>query len=319
MDPASADFTDRFTSLFDTTLRSIENRIDTFHELFDPRSAPVDRPPARPGSATPPPDFLSWLGTWIGVTLSSHWPEAVRRAMLQAAVCLFTLRGTRTALTQLLLTFLGFRGRRCDHGCRVTRCTPKPLNCAPGPQPCTPADPPLILEHFKLRRWMFVGAGRLGDDAVLWGQRIVNRSQLSGTTRSGNARLGPLDCPPDREPATRLYSVPDPQRDPFFDSAYKFTVFVPARVKSREWQRRGLEQLLALEAPAFTQWDINYVEPRFRVGVQASIGLDSVIARVPAGMRLNDNRLGQGTVLPPHPGRRARIGINSRVGETVRL
>ncbi len=96
-------------------------------------------------------------------------------------------------------------------------------------------------------------------------------------------------------------------------------------MKAREWQRRGLEQILALEAPAHTQWNIEYVEPRFRVGVQALIGLDSVIARVPDGIRLPDGDrvkgtpLGQGSVLPPHPGRRARVGIGTRVGETARL
>jgi phage tail-like protein len=319
MDPASSDFTDRFTSLFDTTIRSIENRVDTFYELFDPRTAPAERSPPPPGSATSGPDFLSWLASWIGMPLSRLWPEALRRAMLKAAACYFTQRGTRTGLTQLLLTFLGFRGRGCEPSCAATRCAPRPLNCAPKTAPCKPVDPPLILEHFRLRRWMFLGAGRLGDDAMLWGKRIVNRSQLGGASGVGNARLGPLSCPADRQPATRLYSVPDPARDPFFVYAHKFTVFVPARVKSREWQRRGLEQLLASEAPAHTQWDIEYVEPRFRVGVQALIGFDSVIARVPRGIRLNDNRLGQGTVLPPQPGRRARIGLDARVGETVRL
>ena len=315
MDPGSADFTDRFTALFDTTLRSIENRIDTLYELFDPRTAPAERL----GGPATLPDFLSWLASWIGAPLARQWPEAIRRAMLKAAACLFTVRGTPNGLRQMLLTFLGFRGRQCEHACPVTRCTPKPLNCAQPPAPCPPVDPPLILEHFRLRRWLFVGAGRLGSDAVLWGKRIVNRSELSGSTRTGNARLGPIVCPPDRQPATRLYSVPDPLRDPFFEYAYTFTVFVPARVKTREWQRRGLEQLLALESPAHTQWNINYVEPRFRVGVQALIGLDSVIARIPAGIRLNDNQLGRGTVLPPHPGRPPRIGMGTRVGETARL
>jgi len=315
MDPGSADFTDRFTALFDTTLRSIENRIDTLYELFDPRTAPTERL----GGDASLPDFLTWLASWIGVPLARQWPESIRRSMLKAAACLFTRRGTRGGLRELLLTFLGFRGRQCDQACPVTRCTPKPLNCAPAPAPCPAPEPPLILEHFRLRRWLFVGAGRLGNDAVLWGKRIVNRSELSGATQTGNARLGPLVCPPDRQPATRLYSVPDPARDPFFAYAHKFTVFVPARVKTREWQRRGLEQLLALEAPAHTQWSIEYVEPRFRVGMQALIGLDSVIARVPAGLRLNENQLGRGTVLPPHPGRPARIGMGTRVGETARL
>jgi phage tail-like protein len=312
MDPISADFTDRFTAIFDTTLRSIENRIDTLFELFDPATAPAERT----GKA---PDFLTWLAAWVGVSLSRQWPETTRRTMLKAAIQTYTRRGTRAGLWSLLLTFLGFDRRACDNGCPMSRCTPPPQNCAPETPPCLSPQPPLILEHFKLRRWLFVGAGRLGDDAMLWGRRIVNRSELSGATRTGNARLGPLDCPPDRQPATQLVSTSDPLRDPFLVYAHKFTVFVPARVKTRDWQRRGLERLLAEESPAHTMWDIEYVEPRFRVGVQALIGLDSVIARVPRGIRLNDNRLGQGTVLPPQAGRPALVGINARVGETTRL
>jgi phage tail-like protein len=312
MDPAGADFTDRFIALFDTTLRSIENRIDTLYELFDPATAPAERAGKRA-------DFLSWLATWIGVSLPRPWPEAVRRTMLTAATRTLTRRGTRAGLWSLLVSFLGFdRGASAD-SCVASRCAPRPRNCAPDPPPCAAPLPPLILEHFKLRRWLFVGAGRLGDESILWGRRIVNRSELSGATRTGNARLGPLDCPPDREPATQLVSTPDPLRDPFLVYAHKFTVFVPARVRSRDWQRRGLELLLAREAPAHTAWDIAYVEPRFRVGVQALIGLDSVIARVPHGIRLNDNRLGRGTVLPPQPGRAALVGITARVGETTRL
>jgi len=153
----------------------------------------------------------------------------------------------------------------------------------------------------------------LGDDSVLWAQRIVNRSQLDS-----NARVGPLTCPPDRRPATQLISTPDPLRDPFLYYANRFSVFVPARVKKRNWQRKGLEKLLAQESPAGALWQIEYVEPRFRVGVQAMIGLDAVIARVPSGIKLNDNALGRGTVLPPRRSSPLRTG-DARVGETTRL
>src|ERR1051326_2367617 len=307
MDPVSADFTDRFTALFDTTLRSIERRIDTFYELFDPATAPAASPRGNPAT-----DFLSWLASWIGVTLGAHWPEALRRAMLKAAPQLYTLRGTRYGLWRQLLVFLGL-DRNCDGACEVTRCKALPLNCAPPLPPCPNEPPPLILEHFKLRRWLFLGAGKLGDDSVLWGQRIVNRSQLDS-----NARLGPLSCPPDRRPATQVVSTPDPLRDPFLVYANRFSVFVPARVKQRSWQRKGLEKLLAQESPAEALWQIEYVEPRIRVGVQAMIGLDSVIARVPSGIKLNDNALGRGTVLPPRPSSPLRTG-DARVGETMRL
>ncbi|HEY4943564.1 MAG TPA: phage tail protein [Rhizomicrobium sp.] len=318
MDPIAADFTDRFTALFDTTLRSIESRIDTLSELFDPRSAPAERPVPDPGGA-PTIDFLSWLATWIGVTIDSHWPEATRRAMLRAATQLYTLRGTYVGVRQLLLTFLGFDRRSCDSACGSATCSPVPLNCRAEPKPCQWKMPPLILEHFRLRRWLFVGHGRLGEDAKLWGSRIVNRSRLSGNGFEGTARLGPLACPPDGRPATQLVSTPDPLRDPLLVDANIFSVFVPASVRQRNWQRRGLERLLAQEAPAFVKYQIEYVEPRFRVGVQAMVGLDSVIARIPDGMRLNDNQLGQGSVLPPRPRRPSAIGINARVGETMRL
>jgi phage tail-like protein len=320
MDPLGADFTDRFTAIFDTTLRSIETRVDTMHELFDPATAPAERPPRKSPQDAPTIDFLSWLAGWIGVTLDRQWPESTRRALLKRLTCSFGLRGTRLGLWQLLLTFLGFDRRFCEAACAQLRCVPRPLNCAAPPKPCASVPPPLILEHFRLRRWLFVGAGRLGDDATLWGKRIVNRSELSGSTgRTGNARVGPLECPPDRNPATQLISTPDPLRDPFLVYAHRFSVFVPARVRHSEWQRRGLERLLAQEAPAHTQWQIEYVEPRFRIGVQASIGLNSVIARVPAGLRLNDNALGRGTVLPPRPSRAPTVGISARVGGAMRL
>lgn len=309
MDPLAADFTDRFTALFDTTLRSIERRIDTMHELFDPSTAPAANP--RGDTVTPANDFLAWLASWIGVTLGPQWPEDVRRTMLRLAPKLYTLRGTRYGLWRQLLAFLGL-DRSCAGACVMTRCKPLARNCAPPPPDCAPHWPPLILEHFKLRRWLFLGAGRLGDDSVLWGQRIVNRSELNS-----NARVGPLACPPDGRPATQLVSTPDPLRDPFFVYANRFSVFVPARVKKRSWQRKGLERLLAQEAPAGALWQIEYVEPCFRVGVQAMIGLDSVIARVPSGIRLNDNKLGHGSVLPPRPGP-MRAG-DTRVGETTRL
>src|SRR5690606_24143343 len=112
-------------------------------------------------------DFLSWLGTWIGFALDRQWPEATRRALLKRATCLFSQRGTRQGLWQLLLTFLGFDARVCDSSCSQSRCIPRPDNCAPPRAPCPAAPPPLILEHFRLRRWLFVGAGRLGDDAML--------------------------------------------------------------------------------------------------------------------------------------------------------
>jgi phage tail-like protein len=294
-EPASADFTDRFSAIFDATLRSLERRLDGLAELFDPRSAPS-------GGAR---DFLGWLASWIGIALARDWPEARRRRYVREAARLYCLRGTPLGLWRQLLLLLGFDMQRCLAERPAQRCS-SVRNCAPEPQRTPAAAPPLILEHFKLRRWLHAGRGRLGQDSMLWGERIVGRARLSAAP-SGAAGVG----------AARLDSVPDPLRDPFHVHAHRFSVFVPARVRAQDGERRALEQLLVRETPAHTLHDVRYVEPRFRVGVQAMIGLDSVIARTPQDVLLGENALGQGSVLSAPPARRGgpklRVG-DSRVG-----
>jgi len=245
----SADFTDRFLSLFDTTMRSVENRIDNSARYFDPASTPATRIGGRI-------DFLSWLATWMGITFDRQWPEERRRRFLKQAGKIFPLRGTRAGLRSQLVIYLGM-------------------------EPCSP--PPLILEHFQLRRWLFLGLGRLHDQAVLWGRRVANRSQL-GTQQA-------------QVDETQLIHRQDPLRDPFHVYAHQFSIFVPARVGKDDRERKGLENLLKAESPAHTKWTIHYVEPRFRIGFQSMIGLDAVVGRYPSGIRLREAKLRNGTVL----------------------
>jgi hypothetical protein len=155
----------------------------------------------------------------------------------------------------------------------------------------------LVLEHFRLRRWLRLGQSRVGDEAVVWGRRIVNRSQLGEGAQVGG---------------TQLKTSQDPLRDPFHVYAHRYTVFVPAAAGATAQQRRILQRLLAFGTPAHTAGSIEYVEPRFRIGVQSSLGLDAVVARVPTGLVLNETPLG-GTVLTGEPGAR---GGPTRLGTT---
>jgi phage tail-like protein len=302
---SSADFTDRFLSLFDTTLRRIEHEVDHLARYFDPLSAPVERDP-KTGL-----DFLTWLGSWIGLSVERHWPEARRRWFVKNAGRLYDLRGTRLGLWRQLVLLLDLEPEQlcCPDDQPQTSSHPAPVNCTPVTQrPCAWQPPPLILEHYQLRRWLFVGAGRLGEQAVLWGRSIINRSQLDA-----NAQVG----------VTQVISTQDPQRDPFHAYAHKFSVFVPASYQRSEWGRKALENLLRTERPAHTQAQIVYVEPKFRIGVQSMVGFDTVIGRYPSGVTLGDTPLGSGSVLsaPPHAqgGPSLAVGRRSRIGATTVL
>ncbi|HEX3559753.1 MAG TPA: phage tail protein [Pyrinomonadaceae bacterium] len=304
-DPSGADFTDRFLSIFDSTLRGVERQIDEQARLFDPLSTPADTDPKTGG------DFLSWLASWIGLTLDRQWPVERRRQLVRDAARLYDLRGTRTGLWRQLVSFLGMEpeGLCCGDSQPRATCRPAPANCAPEAEgEAAWQPPPLILEHYQLRRWLFVGEGRLGSQAVLWGKRIVGRSELNA-----NAEVG----------TTRLNTSQDPFRDPFHVYAHKFSVFVPACYGQSDAKRRSLENLLKTESPGHTQHQIVFVEPRFRIGFQAMIGLDTVVGRYPAGVTLNRTPLGGASVLTAQAGREGgpslSVGGAARVGATTKL
>ena len=291
-EPGSADFTDRFLALFDGVLRETEHAVDHLAALFDPLSTPD----------------LDWLASWIGVELDRQVPEELQRSLVKRWAEIVALRGTRYGLWRLLILYLGLDALMTSCQCAASpgACRPPPPTCPPTPpHQWTWDPPPLILEHYQLRRWLELGVGRLGDQAVLWGKRIVNRSQLSGGAEVG---------------ATQLKATPDPQRDPFHVYAHRFTVFVPASAGKTPERRRALERLIGREIPAHVEGHIEYVEARFRIGFQSMVGLDAVVGRVPQdGVTLGETPIGPSSVLSGGSGSEsARVDV-SRIGTTTVL
>jgi phage tail-like protein len=290
-EPTSADFTDRLLAIVDRSLRDTEVRIDELPALLDPHSTA----------------HLDWLASWVGIRPDHRLPEHVRRDIVAGSSHLLDLRGTVAGLHQLLIIVLGLEDAAPEptedaSGCRCGMCPPPRQTCPPRPpQPSCWRPPPLILEHFRLRRWFEAGSATLGDRAVLWGQSIVNRSQLGESAQVG---------------VTALKGTQDPARDSFHVYAHKFSVFVPAAWASTAERRRSVEQLVAWASPAHTQAQVEYVEPRLRIGVQASIGLNTVVARLPRGVTLGQTELGPASVLD---GDDRRTIDRSAVGTTAIL
>lgn len=181
---------------------------------------------------------------------------------------------------------------------------------------------PHILEHFTLRRWQVLGAHQaLGGQAQIMSNRIVQRLQLGENSRIGDFRL---------------ISTGDPGRDALQIHAHTFSVFLPANCLDGADQERAVRRLIEQEKPAHTQAFLQRIEPRLRVGVQATVGIDTIVGRYPrlvlpatqpadtplAGAPASGATLGFDTLLAPAaplPARAVRVahtqvGVNTIVG-----
>jgi phage tail-like protein len=83
----------------------------------------------------------------------------------------------------------------------------------------------------------------------------------------------------------------------FDDTAHLFTVLLPAARLPTLRQREEFRRILEAEKPAHTDFHLCFVEPRMRVGFQARVGIDSIVAGSPEAMTLSGTVLGRDSYL----------------------
>ncbi len=79
--------------LFESIMKPIEHIIDNIALYFDPSITPEH--------------FLSWLASWLDLTLDPTWPEDRRRELMRSAIELYRWRGTRLGLTEHIRIYTG--------------------------------------------------------------------------------------------------------------------------------------------------------------------------------------------------------------------
>lgn len=87
----------------------------------------------------------------------------------------------------------------------------------------------------------------------------------------------------------------------YSDTAHLFTVSVPACALPKDAQRQMLRRIIHLEKPAHTDYQLCFVEPRMRVGYQARLGIDSIVAGPPPPLDLGWSQLGVDSHLADPP------------------
>ena len=221
-------------------------------------------------SAVPPGETMDYLASWLGQRFEGPWTWERKRRLLELLPSYLPRRGTSAALRRLLRVYLDVPDHRNPHGF------------------------PRLVESFRERRHLAASGGRegrLGGGRALWREEGLSRLRLG--------RGAKLD-------AGRLTSLGDPRFDAYTSHAHRFRIFIPTVWLRDPEETHRLKRAIEREKPAHTLAKICPVEPRLRVGVQATVGLDTLVGAVPRA-RLAD---------PDHPpsedrAPRRRLGYDS--------
>jgi hypothetical protein len=125
-----------------------------------------------------------------------------------------------------------------------------------------------------------------------------------------------------REGEARLISTGDPEHEIFQEFAHRFRVFVPSSWISTTKDEEMVHRALREEKPAHTSYDLCLIEPRFRVGLQSTVGIDTIVGAWPrARLACTHNAdvppsrpprhcLGFDTVLAAQPGAQPTLQVS---------
>lgn len=232
--------------------------------------------------AAAPGPFLAELARWVGLEPSPTWTEAELRDAVAHALTEAADRGTAAGLRAAL--------RRA-----------------------TSMDA-LVEEPIVQSAWWALAAGETSPAAER-GTSVLGLTTVLAAAEPQGAILGSTAV----VDGSHLISG-DEFGAPLFESvAHRFSVRVYRGAAFSPERLRAVRELVDRERPVHTVGRVGVVEPRFAIGLQATIGVDAIVGGEPPATRLDDGAvLSEAFVLGGEPpgrvGERARIGVTTVLG-----
>ncbi len=271
----------RLLSLFESFNEEVEDEIAAIPALFDPKAAPAN--------------FLVWLAGLLGLELDQNWDEQKQRRIIGEIFRLSGRRGTPAGLRESLRLFAG-----------VDAVIEEPILHAawwalPGTaESCCES----CAAHANSggENWQSTG------DSILGWTTMLAPAQPQGAVVGTSSDLD----------QSHLITNDDFGSPLFTDVAYRFMVNVYRGQIMCENVLPRVRAVLDQEKPAHTAYELCVIEPRFRVGFQSRVGVDTVVAGAQRSLALGDDQLlGEETVLAGEAV--SRLGVETRLGMTTRL
>jgi phage tail-like protein len=299
-DDESRWFLERFLSLFQTEWDQLEDRIADAAALFDPRAVPAGK-------------AMEYLASWFALPLEGSWNDEQKRELLKAVAGIYF--GSWKARTEKSLCLTETDPAKATRrGTRegVRRYLQVYLQNITGLDATEQGAFPQIDEGFRERQRLMLALGNtsaLSHCAPLWSSSVVGRLHLGQFAREAEARL---------------VSTGDPEHEIFQEFSNRFRVFVPSSWVRTADDEQMIHRALRAEKPAHTSYELCLVEPRFRIGLQSTVGVDTILGTWPKAhltcthdknippSRPPRHRLGFDTILAQRPGDQPTMQVSPK-------
>jgi phage tail-like protein len=274
------EFLSRLLSLFDSFFSRVEWEIESLPALFDPAAAPRQ--------------FLRWLAGCMGLNLDDNWDDETQRRIIARIFELSGKRGTAEGLRECLRLLAG-----------VDATVEEPLLHAawwalPSSGDCCRS----CAESSGSGDATWQGA----ENSLLGWTTMLAPAQPQGVVVGTSAVLDQSHLISDEDFGAPLFS----------DVAYQFSVEVYRSQVMCPETLANVRAIIEQEKPAHTAYHLCIIDPRFRVGFQSRLGIDTVVAGQQRSLSLGTEQcLGLDSVLAGSPP--SLLGTETRLGATTRL
>ena len=275
-DGPSGRFLARYLALGGTAFSDVERRIDALPARFDPRAATRDA--------------LGPLADWLGLDIDGEWSDEELRASIAGAFETYGRRGTVAGLREAVRRYarvdVHIQEPLANAGWWVLGGDEDACGC----DGSTATADGLPAEDAPRLGFSTMLAAIQPQGAVLGTTAVVDGSQLLADDELGSGLFSNL--------------------------ADRFTVLAYQGARHSSERLADLRAVIDRERPAGTVYDVCVVEPAARVGYQARIGIDAIVAGGAQPTPLGDGS-GPGLVLGGELP--AAIGDAIEVGRSTRL
>jgi phage tail-like protein len=279
-DSQCGDFLTRFLSLFESFFSELETKINNLPTSFDPQAARTQ--------------FLPWLAGWLALELDENWNEDTQRRIIAEAFAMYSRRGAVEGLREALHRFA-----------RVEAIIEEPIrNSAWWALPTVETSCACEAKREQSDEKTWTGT----ENSILGVSTMLVSAEAQGAVVGTTATLD----------ASHLITTEEFGAPLFEDVAHQFSVQVYRGQMRCAETLPQVRAVIEREKPAHTAYHLCIVEPRMRVGFQARIGIDAVIAGPPMASKLGEETiLNTEAALGGQPS--GRIGERSRIGQTTRV